>query len=117
MPTGCLSTNREIHFSYILIIIEKNFRPNYSYPIIEGDIYFGQSVITKYEARLDYTVFDLIAQFGGILGLTLGASVLSLAEVIYAGFKIIVILLIKKYFHPTRVSPKRKGKKVKSRKI
>ena len=66
---------------------------------------------------MDYTVFDLIAQFGGILGLTLGASVLSLAEVIYAGLKIIVMLLIKRYFQPTRVSPKRKGKKVKAIKI
>lgn len=65
---------------------------------------------------MDYTAFDLIAQFGGILGLTLGASVLSLAEVIYAGLKIILTLLIKRYFQPTRVSPKAKGKKIKGNK-
>lgn len=66
---------------------------------------------------MDYTIFDLIAHFGGILGLTLGASVLSLAELIYVGLKIIVILLIKRYFQTTKVTPaKAKGKQNKRNK-
>ncbi|XP_065360282.1 pickpocket protein 19 [Calliphora vicina] len=95
-----------------LISLNSNIvpNPNESYPLIQGDIYIGQGVITKYEARLDYTVFDLIAQFGGILGLSLGASVLSLAEVVYAGLKIIVILIIKRRSQGRKIKPKQKGK-------
>ncbi|GBP07649.1 Pickpocket protein 19 [Eumeta japonica] len=60
---------------------------NASYPMIKGDIYIGQNVITKYETRLHCTAFDLFAKFGGILGLCTGASVLSLTEIIYGALK------------------------------
>lgn len=85
--------------------------PNLTFPLIEGDIYIGQGVVTKYEARLDYTAFDLIAQFGGILGLSLGASVLSLVEIVYAGLKVLVILLFSKRKSKRQIIPKPIGKK------
>ncbi|XP_023308867.2 pickpocket protein 19 [Lucilia cuprina] len=97
-----------------LISLNSNMLPNInaSYPQIQGDIYIGQGVVTKYEARLDYTVFDLIAQFGGILGLSLGASILSLAEVVYAGIKILVILFISKRSQARKIKPKKHKAKI-----
>lgn len=62
-------------------------------------------------ARLDYTFFDLIAQFGGILGLSLGASVLSLVEIVYAGLKVLVILFISKRKTNRQITPKSNEKK------
>jgi len=50
-------------------------------------------VITKIETKLQYTFTDLLAGFGGILGLYVGASVLSFAELAYVLGKIFWSLL------------------------
>uniref|UniRef100_A0A1I8PJ90 Pickpocket protein 19 n=1 Tax=Stomoxys calcitrans TaxID=35570 RepID=A0A1I8PJ90_STOCA len=57
---------------------------NKSVPEIIAHIYYTQNTLTKYEARLEFTNMDLWAYFGGVLGLCLGASMLSFAEIVYA---------------------------------
>ncbi|KAH8359597.1 hypothetical protein KR093_007789 [Drosophila rubida] len=47
---------------------------------IRAEVYYGQRVITKIESKLQYTFTDWVAGFGGILGLYVGASALSFAE-------------------------------------
>ncbi|EDV92702.1 GH18908 [Drosophila grimshawi] len=47
---------------------------------ISADIYYGRRVLTKIVTRLQYTFHDWVASFGGILGLYVGASALSFAE-------------------------------------
>ncbi|XP_059219850.1 pickpocket protein 19-like [Stomoxys calcitrans] len=66
-------------------------------PEIDLDVHFVKNTMTKYASRLQYTNMDLAANFGGILGLCLGASVLSVAEVVYAAIRTLFALLIFKW--------------------
>ncbi|EDW58962.1 pickpocket protein 19 [Drosophila virilis] len=51
---------------------------------IRADIHYTQRVLMKIETKLKYTFHDWVAGFGGILGLYVGASALSFAELGYA---------------------------------
>uniref|UniRef100_A0A1I8P3T6 Pickpocket protein 19-like n=1 Tax=Stomoxys calcitrans TaxID=35570 RepID=A0A1I8P3T6_STOCA len=70
---------------------------NNTVPEIDLDVHFVKNTMTKYASRLQYTNMDLAANFGGILGLCLGASVLSVAEVVYAAIRTLFALLIFKW--------------------
>ncbi|KAH8312291.1 hypothetical protein KR044_010103 [Drosophila immigrans] len=72
---------------------------------IRTEVYYGQRVITKIETELQYTFTDLVAGFGGILGLYVGASALSFAELIYVFGKLLWSLLKDGY---TKFSPRLK---------
>ncbi|KAH8416710.1 hypothetical protein KR222_009831 [Zaprionus bogoriensis] len=60
---------------------------------IRAEVYYGQRVITKIETKLKYTFQDWVASFGGILGLYIGASALSFAELAYILGKLMWSLL------------------------
>lgn len=60
---------------------------------IRTEVYYGQRVMTKIETKLKHTSQDWIASFGGILGLYIGASALSFAELIYIFTKLLWSLL------------------------
>ncbi|XP_062122171.1 pickpocket protein 19 [Drosophila sulfurigaster albostrigata] len=60
---------------------------------IRTEVYYGQRVITKIETKLQYTFTDWVAGFGGILGLYVGASALSFAELVYVLVKLLWTLL------------------------
>ncbi|XP_030370430.1 pickpocket protein 19 [Scaptodrosophila lebanonensis] len=47
------------------------------------DIFFQSSFFIKYQTRMRFTFVELLASFGGIIGLFLGASLLSAIELVY----------------------------------
>ncbi|XP_075163760.1 pickpocket protein 19-like [Haematobia irritans] len=74
----------------VIFLVTVNTQPihstvvNKSVPEIHVHVYFTQDKFMKYGARMEFTTLDLLASFGGVLGLCLGASVLSFFEIIYA---------------------------------
>ncbi|XP_073821493.1 pickpocket protein 19-like [Musca autumnalis] len=61
-----------------------SFQANTKIPEIYAHVYYNRDTLTKYASRLDYTFLDMVAYFGGVLGLFLGASVFSFVEILYA---------------------------------
>ena len=62
--------------------------PNPSYDAFERDIgivnfYFEKSVILQYKRSSRLTVVDMISQIGGLLGVAMGVSLLSVVELVY----------------------------------
>ncbi|XP_075163743.1 pickpocket 20 [Haematobia irritans] len=47
------------------------------------DVHYQSEVVIKYRTSLEFTSIDLIANFGGIFGLCLGASMVSAVELLY----------------------------------
>ncbi|XP_011294238.1 pickpocket protein 19-like [Musca domestica] len=79
----------------LMFLVKLNVLPlvnvNESFPEISAEVYFAEETMTKYSARLQYTYMDLISNYGGVLGLCLGASVLSIFEIFYAVIRAIFI--------------------------
>lgn len=51
--------------------------------MIKAQVYYGQRVMTKIITKLKYTNIDLLANFGGIISLYIGASVMSFIELLF----------------------------------
>ncbi|XP_024947276.1 pickpocket protein 19 [Cephus cinctus] len=64
---------------------------------ITMDIFFEGSTTVRYKTDVIYTNLDLLVSFGGIIGLFLGGSLLSAAELMYA-FSIGVISYARQHF-------------------
>ncbi|XP_073821470.1 pickpocket 20 [Musca autumnalis] len=47
------------------------------------DVHYQSEVVIKYRTSLEFTSIDLIANFGGVFGLCLGASMVSAVELFY----------------------------------
>ncbi|XP_061394358.1 pickpocket protein 19-like [Musca vetustissima] len=82
MSCDCLNNCESLLFLVKLNVLPLP-NPNDTVPVISGEVYFGKNTMTKYSSRLQYTYLDLISNFGGILGLFLGASVLSIVEIVH----------------------------------
>ncbi|KAI8123237.1 Pickpocket protein 19 [Lucilia cuprina] len=51
--------------------------------VVHLDIHFQAAYLLKYRTAMRYTFVELLANFGGIIGLFLGASLLSAIELVY----------------------------------
>ncbi|KAG5667655.1 hypothetical protein PVAND_015629 [Polypedilum vanderplanki] len=99
-PCDCLKTCNDIEYSiryeklsnseHIEALIEKIEQENLKNgTITELFIGFKDHIVTEYETFVAYKLQNLIADIGGLLGLFLGCSVLSLIEIIYYFYEIL----------------------------
>jgi len=61
--------------------------------LIRAQIYYGQRVMTKIITKLKHTNLDLLANFGGIISLYIGASVMSFIELAIVLGKLMWVLI------------------------
>ncbi|KAH8232580.1 hypothetical protein KR032_009933 [Drosophila birchii] len=75
-PDNCNS----LLYKMTLNVRKLDYAKNSTERLIKAQIYYGQRVMTKIITRLKYTNMDLLANFGGIVSLYIGASALSFVE-------------------------------------
>ncbi|XP_068155137.1 pickpocket protein 19-like [Drosophila tropicalis] len=88
-PENCNSRQ----YKLTLNVRNINYDANETRKLIKTQVFYGQRVMTKIVTKLRYTTLDLLANFGGILGLYMGASALSFIEVGYFLVKLLWMLL------------------------
>ncbi|XP_055689017.1 pickpocket protein 19-like [Lutzomyia longipalpis] len=76
----CLPQCRHVTYS---IATESNTLPAEDRDLITLDIHFRYATMVKYRTYVVYEFLDLIVAFGGIAGLFLGSSLLSIVEILY----------------------------------
>ncbi|XP_017000609.2 pickpocket protein 19 [Drosophila takahashii] len=75
-PDNCNSRQ----YKMTLNVRKLDYPKNSTETLIKAQIYYGQRVMTKIITKLKYTNLDLLANFGGIISLYIGASVMSFIE-------------------------------------
>ncbi|CAH1995086.1 unnamed protein product [Acanthoscelides obtectus] len=86
---SCVELNYEVQLSQSALNHEKTYRARYRRPTNESYLYARLSVFFREEFFLSlernelYGPTDFLANFGGLLGLFTGFSLLSLAEIVY----------------------------------
>uniref|UniRef100_A0A1I8MKQ6 Pickpocket protein 19 n=1 Tax=Musca domestica TaxID=7370 RepID=A0A1I8MKQ6_MUSDO len=74
-----------------------NYEANATIPEIYFHVYYNRNTLTKYVAHLEYTYLDMVGYMGGVLGLFLGGSILSVVEIPYAVIRIFVYFIVEKW--------------------
>ncbi|XP_017100062.2 pickpocket protein 19 [Drosophila bipectinata] len=92
-PDNCNSRQ----YQMTLNVRKLNYPKNSTDSLIRAQVYYGQRVMTKIITKLKYTDLDLLANFGGIISLYMGASALSFVEVGVLLAKILWALLKSRY--------------------
>ncbi|XP_073821510.1 pickpocket protein 19-like [Musca autumnalis] len=91
----------------LLFLVQLNVLPhpnaNESFPEISAEVYFAKNTLTKYVTRVQYNFLGLLSNFGGIMGLCLGASVLSILEMFYGIIRAIFIYCLYKLTYNRKV--------------
>ncbi|XP_067945041.1 acid-sensing ion channel 1-like [Watersipora subatra] len=64
--------------------------------VVVVDIFYGKLSYQRLEEELAYSMFDMIANLGGTLGLCIGASALTVCEFCEFGIKLVSLYLCKK---------------------
>lgn len=75
---------------------------------IQFDVHFVYDNMIKYRTDVTFGFLDLLVSFGGIAGLFLGCSLLSLVEIIYYLTFCLVMLAIKKIGWNGKKAPTKK---------
>ncbi|KAH8384143.1 hypothetical protein KR009_012241 [Drosophila setifemur] len=75
-PENCNSQQ----YKMTLNVRKLNYPENSTDHQIKAQVYYGQRVMTKIITKLKYTDLDLLANFGGIISLYIGASMMSFVE-------------------------------------
>ncbi|XP_052856548.1 pickpocket protein 19 [Drosophila gunungcola] len=70
-----------------------DYPKNSTETLITAQIYYGQRVMTKIITKLKYTNLDLLANFGGIISLYIGASVMSFIELLFVLGKLMRVVI------------------------
>ncbi|EDV53205.1 pickpocket protein 19 [Drosophila erecta] len=75
-PDNCNSRQ----YKMSLNVRKLDYPKNSTERLIKAQVYYSQRVMTKIVTKLKYTHIDLLANFGGIISLYIGASVMSFVE-------------------------------------
>ncbi|CAH1405219.1 unnamed protein product [Nezara viridula] len=105
--THCLPTCNERHYEVVVIDFYTNTGlKKHKY---DGfvDIYYKDTGVVKYQREMSYNFIQLVVNLGGIGGLFLGASLLSLLEVVFWLSKALII-----YIWPMKEKKRRPKKQV-----
>ncbi|XP_055700456.1 uncharacterized protein LOC129800102 isoform X2 [Phlebotomus papatasi] len=81
--TLCASCLPECSHVTYNIATESNELPEEDRALITLDVHFRYATMVKYRTYVVYEFLDLIVAFGGIAGLFLGSSLLSIVEFVY----------------------------------
>ncbi|XP_022226193.2 pickpocket protein 19 isoform X2 [Drosophila obscura] len=92
-PENCNSRQYVMSLNVRKLIYDKNETNR----VIKGQVYYGQRVMTKIVTKLKYTNLDLIANFGGIISLYIGASAISFVELFVVLGKLLWTLIREGY--------------------
>ena len=84
----CPSPCEETHFK-IEKIMEKKNEPAF----LSVSVYYETLYMTRIEEEIEYSASELIAEFGGLLGLLAGGSLLSFIEI----FIMVVLFFARKF--------------------
>ncbi|XP_059609973.1 pickpocket protein 19-like [Phlebotomus argentipes] len=79
----CASCLPECHAVTYTITARSNALPVENGDLVTLDIHFQYATMVKYRTYVVYEFLDLIVAFGGIAGLFLGSSLLSIVEILY----------------------------------
>ncbi|KRK04185.1 uncharacterized protein Dyak_GE23866, isoform B [Drosophila yakuba] len=96
-PDNCNSRQ----YKMSLNVRKLDYPKNSTERLIKAQVYYGQRVMTKIITKLKYTNIDLLANFGGIISLYIGASVMSFIE-----FSFVVGKLMWVFFKDARLKLK-----------
>ncbi|XP_016989083.1 pickpocket protein 19 [Drosophila rhopaloa] len=88
-PDNCNSWQ----YKMTLNVRKLDYPKNSTERLIKGQIYYGQRVMTKIITKLKYTNLDLLANFGGIISLFMGASVMSFIELVFVVGKLMWVFI------------------------
>ncbi|KAH8266710.1 hypothetical protein KR018_001259, partial [Drosophila ironensis] len=84
-PENCNS----LQYQMSLNVRKLDYPKNSTEKQIKVQVYFGQRVMTKIITKLKYTDLDLLANFGGIVSLYIGASAMSFVELFLVTGKVL----------------------------
>lgn len=79
---GCLPECNKIDYNFEVIEERESLR-DYFFMNISASIYFADNEFIAYKRYESYGTVSLLSNIGGLLGLFLGISVLSVFEVVY----------------------------------
>nr|XP_016926741.1 pickpocket protein 19 [Drosophila suzukii] len=88
-PDNCNSRQ----YTMSLNVRKLDYPKNSTDTLIRAQIYYGQRVMTKIITKLKHTNLDLLANFGGIISLYIGASVMSFIELAIVLGKLMWVLI------------------------
>ncbi|XP_039492969.1 pickpocket protein 19 [Drosophila santomea] len=88
-PDNCNSRQYKMSLNVRKLDYPKNSTERF----IKAQVYYGQRVMTKIITKLKYTNIDLLANFGGIISLYIGASVMSFIEFSFVVGKLMWVFL------------------------
>ncbi|SPP82892.1 blast:Pickpocket protein 19 [Drosophila guanche] len=92
-PDNCNSRK----YVMTLNVRKLNYDKNETNRVIKAQIYYGQRVMTKIVTKLKYTDLDILANFGGIVSLYIGASAMSFVELYIMLGKLLWTLITEAY--------------------
>ncbi|KAM7361117.1 pickpocket 20 [Cochliomyia hominivorax] len=85
MTCSCMIPCNSIEYftSLTTIPLSDEITNDTSVKVYKVDVHYQSEVLIQYRTSLEFTSIDLIANFGGIFGLCLGASLVSAVELLY----------------------------------
>ncbi|XP_026851223.1 pickpocket protein 19 [Drosophila persimilis] len=92
-PDNCSSRKYQMTVN----VRKLDYDKNQTNRVIKAQIYYGQRVMTKIVTKLKYTSLDLMAHFGGIISLYIGASAISFVELFVVLGKLLWTLIREGY--------------------